>query len=236
MGKYSGCKIGGLQKLTLLDYPEKVACTVFLSGCNLNCPFCHNAGLVTHIDSSLNIKKEELFKFLKSRTGMLDGVTVSGGEPTLMGELCDFISEIKELGYLVKLDTNGTDPKTLQYLIENKLADYVAMDIKNSKEKYKMTVGLEKFDISPIEESVHILMKGNVDFEFRTTLVSPYHTMEDIKSIGEWLCGDEKFYLQHFVNSGDLIGDGVGEIEKAEAEVFLDILRIYVKNAQLRGY
>ena len=230
-------KIGGLQKLTLLDYPGKVACTVFTVGCNLRCPFCHNAPLVTHIAHTPTMDENEFFSFLKKRQGILDGVTVSGGEPTLMRDLYDFIARIKDLGYDVKLDTNGTDPDTVEKLINNKMIDYVAMDIKNSIEKYAITCGLDPdYDVSKIKYTAKMLMEGNLDFEFRTTLVSPYHTPNDFESIGQWLCGDEKFYLQAFVDSGDLVGTGVRGILHNEACECLDKLLPYVKNAQLRGY
>lgn len=230
-------KIGGLQKLTLLDYPGKVACTVFTLGCNFRCPFCHNAPLVTHISSTPTMDESQFFSFLQKRQGILDGVTVSGGEPTLMSDLYDFISKIKDLGFDVKLDTNGTDPDTVEKLINNKMIDYVAMDIKNSPEKYAITSGLpQDYDISKIKHTANMLMTGNLDFEFRTTLVSPYHTPEDFVSIGQWLCGDEKFFLQAFVDSGDLVGTGVRGILHKDAVECLDKLLPYVKNAQLRGY
>lgn len=230
-------KIGGLQKLTLLDYPGKVACTVFTLGCNFRCPFCHNAPLVTHIAGTPTMDDSEFFSFLKKRQGILDGVTVSGGEPTLMSDLYDFISKIKELGFCVKLDTNGTDPDTVEKLINSKMIDYVAMDIKNSPEKYALTSGLSPdYDISKIKYTANMLMTGDLDFEFRTTLVSPYHTPEDFESIGRWLQGDEKFYLQAFVDSGDLVGTGVLGISHKDAVECLNKLLPYVKNAQLRSY
>ena len=228
--------IGGLQKLTLLDFPGKVACTVFTLGCNLRCPFCHNAPLVTHIAHTPTMDESEFFSFLKKRQGILDGVTISGGEPTLMRDLYDFIAKIKCLGFDVKLDTNGTDPDTVERLIKNKMIDYVAMDIKNSLEKYAITSGLDNLDISKIKYTANMLMTGRLDFEFRTTLVSPYHTPEDFESIGKWLSGNEKFYLQAFVDSGDLVGTGVRGILHKDAVECLDKLLPYVKNAQLRGY
>lgn len=233
----SNMKIGGLQKLTLLDFPGKVACTVFTVGCNFKCPFCHNAPLVTHVSSTPTMSEEEFFLFLKKRQGILDGVAITGGEPTLMSGLWDFIARIKDMGFLVKLDTNGTNPELLEALINNKMIDYVAMDIKNSPEKYAITSGLpEGYDLSKIKASTSILMRGDVDFEFRTTLVSPYHTDEDFESIGKWLSGDEKFYLQNFVDSGDLVGTGVRGVSCDDAERFLNKLLPFIKNAQLRGY
>ena len=233
----SNMKIGGLQKLTLLDFPGKVACTVFTVGCNFKCPFCHNAPLVTHTAGTPTMSEEEFFSFLKKRQGILDGVAITGGEPTLMSGLWDFIARIKDMGFLVKLDTNGTNPELLEALINNKMIDYVAMDIKNSLEKYAITSGLpESYDISKIKASASILMKGTVDFEFRTTLVSPYHTEEDFESIGKWLAGDEKFYLQNFVDSGDLVGTGVLGVSYDYATKLLAKLQPFITNAQLRGY
>ena len=233
----SNMKIGGLQKLTLLDFPGKVACTVFTVGCNFRCPFCHNAPLVTHCGTTPTMPEEEFFSFLKKRQGILDGVAITGGEPTLMSGLYDFIGKIKDMGFLVKLDTNGTSPELLKTLIDNKMIDYAAMDIKNSKEKYAVTSGLsENYDLSKIYESADILMQGKIDFEFRTTLVSPYHTEDDMESIGRWLSGDEKFYLQNFVDSGDLVGTGVRGMSYDDAIKLLSKLQPFITNAQLRGY
>ncbi len=229
--------IGGIQKLTLLDFPGKVACTLFTVGCNMRCPFCHNASLVTHAKDADICDNGDVMDFLKKRQGILDGVVISGGEPTLMGGLYEFICNIKELGYDVKLDTNGTSPSALSQLIDDGLLDYVAMDIKNSPDMYGVTCGILGDGIlSQVEESVEILMENKVDFEFRTTLVSPYHTQDSIRRMGQWIAGDEKLYLQHFVDSGDLVGDGVSAIELEDATVLLDEVRKYVKNAQLRGF
>lgn len=228
--------IGGIQKLTLLDYPGKVAATVFTVGCNFRCPFCHNAPLVNDIDKYSFVDEEEILAFLRKRVGILDGVVITGGEPTLMPDLIDFISRIKAMGYAVKLDTNGTDPETLAYLLNNKMIDYVAMDIKNCLEKYCETSGVKNdFDIRLIKRSAEILMQGNIDFEFRTTVVKPYHTVEDFERIGRWLMGDEKFFLQSFVDSGNLVGDGVYGATKGEMEEICNVLSQYVKNAQIRG-
>ncbi len=228
--------IGGIQKLTLLDYPGRVAATIFTAGCNFRCPFCHNAPLVTDIDKGCFIDKSEILSFLSKRVGILDGVVITGGEPTLMPDLPEFISEIKALGYDVKLDTNGTNPEMLEYLIDNKMIDYVAMDIKNCIEKYPATAGVcESFDLECIKRSTEILMQKKIDFEFRTTVVSPYHTEEDFDKIGQWLCGDEKFFLQSFVDSGNLVGDGVQGATREEMVVFCNKLKQYVENAQIRG-
>ena len=231
----------GLQKLTLLDYPEKIACTVFLGGCNFRCPFCHNGSLVTPSPSDELMSEEEFFAFLDSRIGRLDGVCISGGEPTLTPNLAEFIGKIKEKGFSVKLDTNGSRPEVLLELINDGLLDYVAMDIKNSPERYAETVGLNsEFGIrnskliESVRESAQILMQGSVDFEFRTTLARELHDESDIEAIGKWLSGDEKFYLQSYRDEGDLLVGGFSAYSVTEREKLLEILKKYVPNAALR--
>lgn len=229
-------KIAGLQKLTLLDFPGKVACTVFTEGCNFRCPFCHNASLVTHTGETEGYSVEYILDFLKKRQGIIEGVCISGGEPTLMPGLEEFIRSVKDLGLAVKLDTNGTRPEILRHLVNEGLIDYVAMDIKNSREKYALTSGLdEKFDISKIEKSASYLMSGAVDFEFRTTVVDPLHDTDDFQHIGEWLRGDERFFLQKFIDSGDVIGRGLEAYSDEKMHEFLNTLKSFVPNAQLRG-
>lgn len=208
--------VSGFQKLTLLDYPNHVACTVFTGGCNLRCPFCHNALLVTKLDKNAFIDEEEIFSLLKKRKGVLDGVAITGGEPLLQKDIKRFIQRVKELGFLVKLDTNGTFPDELQRLIDEKLVDYVAMDIKNCKEKYAITSGLERMDITSVEKSVEILLKGAVDYEFRTTVVKQFHTEEDIEKISKWIKGAKNYFLQDFVDSGNLISGGFSSVGKEE--------------------
>ncbi len=197
--------INGFQKLTILDYPGKVACIVFTPGCNFRCPFCHNASLVTHIDTDTYMDAEDILSYLKKRQGLLDGVVITGGEPLLQNGIEEFIGRIKDLGYVVKLDTNGSFPEKLISLVEKGLVDYVAMDIKNSKAKYALTAGAESFDISPIEKSVEFLLQNKVDYEFRTTIVDGFHTLDDIQDIVVWIKGAHKYFLQNFVDSGDLI-------------------------------
>ena len=182
-------QIKGLQKLTLLDYPERTACTVFLGGCNLRCPFCHNASLVIPEKFGESIPEDEFFAFLSSRVGKLEGVCISGGEPTLHRDLANFIKRIKDMGFLVKLDTNGTNPDMLESLISSHLVDYVAMDIKSSLDDYASAVGISDFDTSSIEKSIAILRRGDVDFEFRTTVVLGLHTEENLLKIAKWLEG-----------------------------------------------
>ena len=196
-------KIYGFQKMTLLDFPGRVACTLFTAGCNFVCPFCHNASLVTHIDGA-PIDHEEIFSYLNKRKGLLDGVCITGGEPLLWPDIASFIQKIKEMGYLVKLDTNGAFPDRLAHLIDTGLVDYVAMDIKNSKEKYALTAGVP-VDLAAIEQSVELLKEGRVEYEFRTTVVKEFHTEQDIISMANWLSGTRYWYLQNFTDSGDLI-------------------------------
>lgn len=242
-------KIYGLQKLTLLDYPGEVACTVFLGGCNFRCPYCHNGDVVL-CDCESNISVSELLAFLDSRAGRLSAVCISGGEPTLHSDLPNLIREIKRRGFLVKLDTNGTNPVMISRLIDEGLLDYVAMDIKNSLEKYPLTVG---FDLSnsemakiprpqyllsalesPIRESAFILMQGRVDFEFRTTLVKELHTESDIEKIGIWLKGDEKFFLQTYREEGELLVGGFTPFTPDETRAMLSLLKKYIPNAEIR--
>lgn len=227
--------IQGFQKLTLLDYPERVACTVFLAGCNFRCPFCHNASLVTHVDTSRNIPEERIFSFLEKRAGILDGVCITGGEPLLALDLEEFIKRIRSMGYLVKLDTNGSNVNRLEYFLRKGLVDYVAMDVKNSPAKYGMTAGIEDYSTQNVRESVKLLMKGRVPYEFRTTVVREFHKREDFEAIGEWLRGAEKYYLQSFADSGDLIRPGLHGYTREIMEQALAIVRKYVPNAQLRG-
>lgn len=227
-------QLKGIQKLTLLDFAGKVACTVFTGGCNFRCPFCHNASLVTHI-SNEGIDENDFFAFLKKREGILDGVCISGGEPTLQPDLYDFISRIKDMGYSVKLDTNGYRPDVLKKICNNSLADYVAMDIKNSPEKYPLTAGIPDLDMSKIYESAQFLMQGKTDFEFRTTVVSELHKQEDFHAIGQWLKGDERYFLQPFIDSGDTIKQGFNSPKENELHDYLSTIVHYIPNAQIRG-
>lgn len=228
-------KIKGLQKLTLLDFPEKLACTVFLGGCNFRCPFCHNASLVRPEGEGEDISEEEFFSFLESRRGRLEGVCLSGGEPTLHRELPEFLKKIKALGFAVKLDTNGYRPEVLRELLSEGLVDYVAMDIKSSPESYGRCVGIEDLDLKPIYESAAQLMEGKVDFEFRTTVVKELHTKEDIVSIGRWLAGEESFFLQSFKDSGDILCEGMSAYSDEEMKEFEKELKAYIPNAKWRG-
>ncbi len=221
--------------MTLLDYPGRVACTVFTGGCNFRCPFCHNALLVTQLNEAEDYPEDEILSFLKKRTGLLDGVAVTGGEPLINDEIIDFISKVKSLGFSVKVDTNGSFPDRLEYIIKEKLADYVAVDIKNSKPLYAETVGLESFDIKPVERSVEILMSGDIDYEFRTTVVKKFHTVQSIKDAAEWIRGAKRYFLQNFIDSGNLIGTGIEGVSKEEMEQMRAAAAQYVVHTELRG-
>ncbi|MDD4106190.1 MAG: anaerobic ribonucleoside-triphosphate reductase activating protein [Eubacteriales bacterium] len=228
-------QIAGFQKLTLLDYPGKVACTVFTPGCNFRCPFCHNARLVLPFRKFDLIREEEVLDYLVLRSGMLQGVCLSGGEPLMQQDLADFIGEIKALGYSVKLDTNGSDPDKLGQLLDENLLDYVAMDIKNTPFKYPETSGTPALDTGAIIQSAEILMQGRIPYEFRTTVVKELHTAKDIETIGKWLQGAPKYYLQNFVDSGDLIGKNLSPVDRITLEEMVKSLKPYIKEAQLRG-
>ena len=228
-------RIQGLQKLTLLDYPEHTACTVFTAGCNFRCPFCHNASLVVDIPKEAQISEEEFFAFLQKRIGIIDGVCVSGGEPLLQPDIEQFIRKIKDMGFAVKLDTNGSFPDKLIHLVEQGLVDYVAMDIKNCLESYAITAGVEVVDVEAIKKSVSYLKEGHVPYEFRTTVVKNYHFEESFELIGQWLEGAEKYFLQNFVDSGDLIGKKVQGCSEENMKEFLKVVQKYIPNADLRG-
>ena len=212
-------EIHGFNKTTLLDYPEHVACTVFTGHCNMRCPFCHNGDLVLQPGSQPLVPEEEFFAFLNKRKNILEGVAITGGEPTLQKDLKDFIAKIKDLGLLVKLDSNGMRPQDLKELVAANLIDYLAMDIKSSKEKYGETVGIANFDIKPIEESVDFLMEGRVPYEFRTTVLKPFHTQEVFEGIADWIGGCEKYFLQSYVDSHRLLKDFLPEEDKAKYSV-----------------
>lgn len=232
-------RIKGLQKLTLLDYPGRLACTVFLAGCDLRCPFCHNAGLVIPGragEAGGAISRGELMDFLKKRRGVLDGVCVTGGEPLMTPETPELIRDIRALGYSVKLDTNGTFPGVLRALVSDGLVDYVAMDIKNQLPRYAATVGVPGLDTHPVEESAAFLLSGRVDYEFRTTVVKELHSREDFENIGVWLRGAKRYFLQGFVDSGDLVGSGsLHAASKDEMQRFADAVRPFVPSVELRG-
>lgn len=224
-------RIGGLQKLTLLDFPGKTACTVFLQGCNFRCPFCHNPSLIFGTEP---IEEAELFRFLATRQGLLDGVAVSGGEPLLSNDLAPLLERIKSMGFAVKLDTNGSFPARLRSLLDAGLVDYVAMDVKNAPARYAATCGADGM-LPAVEESAALLMGRRVPYEFRTTVVAELHDAADFHAIGAWLRGAEQYFLQPFVDSGDILSGGLHAPSDALLQTALDIARTYIPNTKIRG-
>ena len=225
----------GLQKLTLLDYPKKTACTLFTGGCNFRCPFCHNALLVTDISENDIISEEEILSFLEKRRGLLDGVCVTGGEPLLQGGLEQFLEKVKRLGFAVKIDTNGSFPERLEGLINGRLCDYVAVDIKNSGDKYPLTVGLDNFDIGSVERTVELLKKNSIPYEFRTTVVKELHDISDIEKIAKWIAPAQNYFLQQFKDSGGLISGGLTAHTPETLRKMAEIASKYIPNVQIRG-
>ena len=223
--------LSGLQKLTLLDFPGRIAATVFTRGCNMRCPFCHNASLV--VGGADIISEEEFFAFLESRRGRLGGVCVSGGEPTLQADLPRFIEKIKSMGFEVKLDTNGTNPEMLSSLIDGGLLDYVAMDIKSSPEGYARVSGVSP-DMEKIKRSIELLLSDKIDYEFRTTVAKPLFSTGDFVEIGKLIKGAKRYYLQGFLDSGDLIGEGLEAYSETEMQGFLAEILPFVRNSQIR--
>lgn len=227
-------KICGLQKTTLLDFPGHVAATVFTGGCNFRCPFCHNSDLLGN-DAPAALTEEEFFQFLKKRRGILEGVAITGGEPTLQPDLPEFILRIRELGYRIKLDTNGSRPGMLKSLCEGGLIDYVAMDIKTCKERYPEVSGIPSTNIGVIIESVEFLKAGTVPYEFRTTVVKELHCAEDFEKIGPWIAGCPDYFLQNFVESENVLEHGFSSCTKDELLSYLEIVKPYVGHISLRG-
>ncbi len=226
----------GLQKISLVDFEGKVACTLFTAGCNFRCPFCHNSELVIYAKNVNYISFNEILEYLVKRKGMLDAVVITGGEPTLMPDLKDKLYEIKKLGYKIKLDTNGTNPQIIKELVDLKLIDYVAMDIKNSMEGYPKTVGLDNLDFNPILESINYLLSGAVDYEFRTTLVREFHNDDEIIMLGKMIQGAKRYFLQQFKNNEHCINSNLHEVPLHDAMHFKSILLPYIKDVRLRGY
>ncbi len=214
----------GIQKLTLLDYPGKTACTLFTNGCNLRCPFCHNARLVLPEMQNVSLlTEEEIRTFLKKRAGLLDGICITGGEPLLHEKpLRDFIPYARELGYAIKLDTNGTRPKELTAFLQAGWIDYVAMDVKNAFTYYAETVGTADFDVTPIKESIDIIRTSGVDYEFRTTVVREFHTVERIRELAQSIAGAKQYFLQKFLDSGELISSGLSVVSAEDMQAMRD--------------
>lgn len=227
--------LAGLQKLTLLDFPGKVACTVFTAGCNFRCGFCHNASLVLRPGQAAPMSMEEFFAFLQKRRGILDGVCVTGGEPLLHEDLPALLAGIRELGFAVKLDTNGSDPQRLEWILTQHLVDYVAMDLKNCAARYGETIGLPDFDVEPIRRSVELLMSSGTPYEFRTTIVKKLHDLPEIREMGRWIQGANAWFLQNFVDSGDLIDPETTGHEEEKMRALLAAAQEFIPSASLRG-
>lgn len=228
-------EFGGIQKLSCLDYPGLVACTVFTKGCNFRCPFCHNAPLVAG-GSQEAIPEEEILTYLKKRQGILEGIAVTGGEPLLHSGLEAFLEKVKALGYKVKLDTNGSKPDFLQQLVDAGLVDKVAMDIKNSPEAYGSTVGVKAFDIAPVEESKRYLLTGPVDYEFRTTVVKGLHTEATLLDTARWIAGAKAWFLQCYTFRDTVLApEGLSAFTPEELTALLQAVQAYIPTAALRG-
>ena len=227
-------QIHGLQKMTLLDFPGKVACTVFFDGCNFRCPFCHNSELLG-VGFPPLMDDGELLAFLEKRKGVLDGVCITGGEPLLQKELPALLESIKNMGFLVKLDTNGSFPEALTELIDRGLVDYVAMDIKNSPQRYAETIGRERYDLSKVEKSIALLLMGKVDYEFRTTVVAQLHDEESFHEIGKWIQGAKRYFLQCFAPRDSVLQPGLDAPSEADIHRYAEIARIYVPETGVRG-
>ena len=224
----------GIDKLSLLDYEDKVAVVLFCKPCNFRCPFCHNG--TTVLEAETTIPFADIISYLQSRKGLIDAVVVSGGEPTLMPDLKEKITQLKELGFLIKLDTNGTNPEVVKDLYENHLIDYVAMDIKNSFKKYPLTAGVKNIDLAKISQTIKYLMTSGIDYEFRTTLIDEFHDKQDMREIAETLKGAKRLYLQKFVERESCIQKGLHPVTEDHAKEFEDILSETIEFVSLRGY
>lgn len=226
--------IQGLQKLTLLDYPGRTACTVFLSGCNFRCPFCHNSLLLTAADKD-GMDEDELLAFLKKRQGLLDGVAITGGEPLLRSELPALLEKIKTLGYAVKLDTNGSFPERLEAIVSAGLVDYIAMDVKNSPDRYAETVGVPELDLTPVFRSVSFLLRGRVDYEFRTTAVAELHDDASFAKLGDWLAGVRHYFIQCFQTGDTVLRAGLHTPSEAQLRRWAELVRPKIHTVAIRG-
>lgn len=229
-------EIYGLEKLSLVDFDGFVAATVFTANCNFRCGFCHNAALVLSGKSLTPIPESEILDYLKKRKGILEGLCITGGEPTLNPDLPEFIGKVKEIGYSVKVDTNGTNPEMVKLLVKEGLADYFAIDIKNDRENYAEIIGFKTFDTLKVEKTVEFLLSGKVGYEFRTTLIAEYHSAENMRRIAEWIKGADKYFLQKFKSGDNCISQNLSPVLKERAEEFAEIVRPFVKSVNLRGY
>lgn len=228
-------KVHGFNKLTLLDYPGRLACTIFLGHCNFRCPFCHNAGLVLEPENEPVIPIEEILGTLKKRKGILDGVCITGGEPTVHKKLPEFIQQIKKMDYSVKLDTNGTNPQMVQDMVKAGLVDYVAMDIKNAPDKYGETAGIARVDLEAVNETVEFLKSGKVDYEFRTTVTRELHKKEDFLKIRKWLSGSRRYFLQAYKESEQVIYPVYSSYSREQLENFRQLLLEEISQVEIRG-
>ena len=226
--------IHGLQKMTLLDFPGKVACTIFLGWCDFRCPFCHNWELIDG-SAPAELDDEKLLDFLKKRRGLLEGVAITGGEPMLNKDFPELMRKIRELGYPVKVDTNGNHPEMLRRVIDDKLVDYIAMDVKNSRERYAQTIGLEEFDTSNVEKSIGIIMGSGIEYEFRTTVVEQLHDNDSFKGIGTLIEGADRYFLQKFTDRDTVPFEGLSAPSDDKMREYLETVRPFVKEVQLRG-
>lgn len=226
----------GWEKLSLVDFDDHISMTLFTSGCNMRCPFCHNKSLVLTPGDNPKVSWDEVKDYLERRKGIIDAVVITGGEPTLNNELIDKIQEIKKYGYLVKLDSNGTNPDLLADLTNLGLVDYIAMDIKNCLDKYGTTCGNPSIDLSKVEESIRFLINGVVDYEFRTTIIDEFHGKDEMEKIGGLLDGAKRYFLQKYVDGDNCIKPGFHEVSKEKALIFKAIMSKYVHEVNLRGY
>lgn len=227
--------IQGLQKLTLLDFPEHTACTVFTGGCDLRCPFCHNVPLVLDPTGGDTIDESDFFAFLETRKGLLDGVAVTGGEPLLQPDTADFLRKIKSRGFGVKLDTNGAFPDRLKAVLDEGIVDYIAMDVKNRPEKYALTCGIDGQSYAPFKRSIELIKTCGVDYEFRTTVVDEFHTVDDIAAIGDEISGAKRYFLQAFKDSGILDEASSHAAGEEKMNAMLAAVKSKVQYAAIRG-
>lgn len=228
-------KISGFTKLTLIDYPNKLACIIFTKGCNYRCPFCHNSSLIKPNKNDVFIDEKEIFDYLKKRKGLLDGICISGGEPTIQGDLYDFLLKVKKIGYLIKLDTNGSNPDLLKKLIDEKLVDYIAMDIKNSFDNYQKVVNIKNLKIEDIKKSIKVIENSGIDYEFRTTIIKEYHSLDDILKIRKMLAKKSNYYLQNFKNSEGVIDKTLHGFSTQELEELSQLIKNKNLNIKIRN-
>lgn len=226
----------GYEKFSMVDFDGAIACTVFTGGCNFRCPFCHNAALVVGNVKAQQIDESEVFDYLSKRKGLVDAVCVTGGEPTLQPDLCDFLAKVRDMGYATKLDTNGLRPDSLKEVLDKKLVDYVAMDVKNSPEKYAHTVGVYNVDMGKILQSMQMLKDSGIDFEFRTTVIKEFHTADDMQKIAYLVSGAPRYFIQKYNDNDGCIAHGYTPVDKADAEKYIEYFKGKVGKVELRGY